>query len=83
MVRQINLGHGRLTTDDWDTLVQKMTQIQKLIRMAWQFLREASGENAYARYRTFALRHGHSPMSPEAFYLSQLQKKYSRPNRCC
>ena len=51
--------------------------------MAWQFLCDATGENDYARYRTFALRQGESPMTPEAFYLSQLRQKYSRPNRCC
>ena len=60
-----------------------MAQIKIAIRTAWQFLREACGENDYARYRAAAIGRGEPPQSPEAFYLSKLQDKYSRPNRCC
>ena len=60
-----------------------MNPIHGLLQRLWQFLRDATGENDYARYQTFALSHGDPPMTREAFYLSQLQKKYSRPNRCC
>ena len=60
-----------------------MIHLQNLLRRAWQFLREACGENDYARYRAAAIGRGEPPLTPEAFYLSGLQKKYYRPNRCC
>lgn len=58
-------------------------QLQKLLRRAWKFVREACGENDYARYRATAISRGELPLTPEAFYLSGLHNKYSRPNRCC
>ncbi|HEV2232340.1 MAG TPA: CstA-like transporter-associated (seleno)protein [Terriglobia bacterium] len=60
-----------------------MSQFNKLLRAVWHFLRVASGEDDYARYRARALHQGVPPMTPEGFYLSELQRKYSRPNRCC
>jgi hypothetical protein len=72
-----------LTTDKGHSQDRTMDQLRKLIRRAWQFLRDATGENDYARYQAFTLSQGDSPMPPKAFYLSQLQRKYSRPNRCC
>ncbi|HEV2352194.1 MAG TPA: CstA-like transporter-associated (seleno)protein [Terriglobia bacterium] len=60
-----------------------MAKIQELWRMAWRLLCEACGENEYARYLAAANRRGDAPLSPEAFYLSRLEAKYSRPNRCC
>lgn len=59
------------------------TRILSFIRAACHYWREVSGENDYARYRARALEQGIPPMSPEAFYLAKLQRKYSRPNRCC
>jgi uncharacterized short protein YbdD (DUF466 family) len=50
----------------------------------WQGLREWSGDAAYEKYLQCASRHGSKPpLSPTEFYLSQLNQKYSRPNRCC
>jgi uncharacterized short protein YbdD (DUF466 family) len=60
-----------------------MALIRRAIKTIWQFLREACGENDYARYCEAAARRGDRPLSQEAFYLSKLNKKYSRPNRCC
>ena len=60
-----------------------MTQFIDIIRKLWQYLRETCGENDYARYRARALRLGARPMTPDQFYLWQLQQKYSRPARCC
>jgi Selenoprotein, putative len=57
-----------------------------LIRMfeaVWQWIREAAGENDYERYRQRALSRGEKPAAPEEFYLDGLNRKYSRPNRCC
>jgi hypothetical protein len=49
----------------------------------WRFILEATGENDYQRYMERALARGESPLSPTAFYLSRMEQKYSRPNRCC
>ncbi len=50
----------------------------------WQGLREWCGDAAYERYRLCAKRTGQNPIqSPAEFYVDQLNKKYSRPNRCC
>lgn len=60
-----------------------MAELHKVLRNLWHFLREASGENDYARYRTRVLAQGGRPMKPVEFYLWQQQHRYSRPNRCC
>ncbi len=50
----------------------------------WQGLREWCGDAAYETYRRCATRVGEThPLSPAQFYVEQLNKKYSRPNRCC
>jgi uncharacterized short protein YbdD (DUF466 family) len=50
----------------------------------WKGLREWCGDSAYENYARCAKRQGVSPMlTPEEFYVDQLNHKYSRPNRCC
>jgi uncharacterized short protein YbdD (DUF466 family) len=49
----------------------------------WQGLRQWSGDAAYETYRKCADRAGQPALSPTEFYVEQLNKKYSRPNRCC
>ncbi len=60
-----------------------MTPLRELMRIFWRYLREACGENDYQRHldRTRAL--GLEPMTAEAFFVARLQRRYSRPNRCC
>lgn len=60
-----------------------MLAFRKLVQTLWQYLREASGENDYARYRSRALAENVEPMSPDEFYLLKLRHKYSRISRCC
>ncbi len=60
-----------------------MLGFRKLVQTLWQYLREVSGENDYARYRSRALGRKVEPMSPGEFYLLKLQQKYSCINRCC
>ncbi len=60
-----------------------MLELQILMRTVWQYLREACGENDYARYRARALRKGSRPLPPDEFYLWKLRVKYSRVSRCC
>lgn len=50
----------------------------------WQGLREWCGDYAYERYRLGAVRTGQKEvLSAKQFYVEQLNKRYSRPNRCC
>jgi hypothetical protein len=57
--------------------------LARLLRALWQYLRESAGENDYEHYRTRALARGESPAEAAEFYISRLEHKYSRPNRCC
>jgi len=53
-------------------------------RTAWQGLRQWSGDSAYETYVRCAMRNGGAiPLTREQFYVEQLNRKYSRPHRCC
>ena len=51
----------------------------------WRWLRAASGDDAYERYRTHrAARHAGEPaMSRRAFYEDTQRRKWSGVSRCC
>ena len=50
----------------------------------WCGLRQWSGDSAYETYLASAQRQrGRQPLSAKEFYVEQLNRKYSRPNRCC
>ena len=51
----------------------------------WRGIREWCGDAAYDRYLESYAKHlrGGAALTREEFYLSQLQKKYSRVSRCC
>ena len=52
----------------------------------WRGLREWCGDAAYERYLRWAATRPNSCeglLSAEQFYVEQLNRKYSRPNRCC
>jgi uncharacterized short protein YbdD (DUF466 family) len=53
------------------------------IKRLWEMARELVGDRAYERYAAGCRRRGEAPLSPREFYLSQLQRKYTRPSRCC
>ncbi len=47
-------------------------------------VREWCGDAAYERYRRALLKKNSACLlTPEQFYVQQLERKYSRPNRCC
>jgi uncharacterized short protein YbdD (DUF466 family) len=54
-------------------------------RRLWRGIREWCGDAAYERYVQSQTRNscGLSLLSREQFYIEQLQKRYSRVNRCC
>ncbi len=64
-----------------------MSALKHAIRDAalsfWEGLRQWSGDAAYETYRRRADRAGQPVLSAAEFYVEQLHKKYSRPNRCC
>ena len=62
-------------------------EIRVRIREALNALREwwrgASGTHAYECYLNHAEKHSSKPLTAQEFYLDDIQRKYSRPNRCC
>ena len=59
-------------------------RVAKVLHMVWIRLREWCGDTAYERYRrAMAKKSGACPLTPQQFYVQQLERKYSRPNRCC
>jgi uncharacterized short protein YbdD (DUF466 family) len=58
---------------------------QRRLRRFWRGLREWCGDSAYERYLRARGRHdaGRGALSAEEFYVEQINRRYSRPNRCC
>jgi uncharacterized short protein YbdD (DUF466 family) len=55
------------------------------LRRLWRGLREWCGDAAYERYlRAKGRRDVESrTLTAEEFYVEQINRRYSRPNRCC
>jgi hypothetical protein len=62
---------------------KNMAKVRQHLIEVWGLVRELMGENAYARYCDYVARRGGQPLGPQEFYVSELQRKYSRPSRCC
>ena len=59
-------------------------KLSKLFREFLCGLRQWCGDSAYETYVAAQSRGtGPQPMPPAEFYVDQLNRKYSRPNRCC
>jgi uncharacterized short protein YbdD (DUF466 family) len=58
---------------------------KRSLRRFWRGLREWCGDAAYERYLRAKGRQdpGRGALSAEEFYLEQVNRRYSRPNRCC
>lgn len=54
-------------------------------KLFWRGLREWCGDSAYERYLTARAtrKAAREPLSRKEFYVEQLNRRYSRPNRCC
>jgi uncharacterized short protein YbdD (DUF466 family) len=61
------------------------TRITRFARRFWRGIREWCGDAAYERYlRSSAAKvEGCRRLSAQEFYVQQLNRRYSRPNRCC
>jgi hypothetical protein len=49
----------------------------------WDWLRAVMGDTAYERYLEATARTGTPPLSAEAFYLEQVERRYATHSRCC
>jgi len=59
-------------------------RLELALRNFWRGLRQWSGDSAYETYLACAKRQRvKNPLSATEFYVEQLNRKYSRPNRCC
>jgi len=59
---------------------------RRKLRSFWRGIRDWCGDSAYERYlRASATRTTSSSgvLTEEQFYVDQLNRRYSRPNRCC
>jgi hypothetical protein len=58
--------------------------VEDALRNLWRGLRQWSGDSAYETYLANAeRRRATKTLSATEFYVEQLNRKYSRPNRCC
>ena len=57
----------------------------RFLRRFWRGLREWCGDAAYETYLRSKGRQSAScrTLTPREFYVEQLNRRYSRPNRCC
>jgi len=60
-----------------------MVKARNFLEQIWEIAREMFGDNAYERYVDHLRAQGIEPLTAKEFYVSQLQRKYSRPCRCC
>ena len=59
---------------------------KELLRKIWRGVREWCGDAAYERYLRSRAQRKTTPqctLSAEEFYVEQLKRRYSHPNRCC
>ena len=57
-----------------------------VLRRAWTWLRQVSGDAAYENYLRHATREGHpdtESLTRGQFYLDSLRRRYSTISRCC
>ena len=57
----------------------------RLLRQFWRGVRDWCGDSAYERYlcsRATRSQPSHR-LTAKQFYVEQLDRRYSRPNRCC
>ena len=59
--------------------------IRRLAHRFWRGVREWCGDAAYERYlrSSAAQSEGCRRLTAQEFYVQQLNRRYSRPNRCC
>jgi uncharacterized short protein YbdD (DUF466 family) len=64
----------------------RLHRVRRFARQLWRGVRDWCGDSAYERYlhsKQQLRGSGDEILSEEKFYVEQLQRRYSRPNRCC
>lgn len=61
------------------------TSTPRMLRRFWRGLREWCGDAAYERYLRFVAERPaeRRELTAAEFYVEQLDRRYSRPSRCC
>ena len=56
-----------------------------LLKRAWSWLRQVTGDAAYDNYLRHTVRNaeGQRSLSRAEFYQESLRRRYSTPSRCC
>ncbi|MGC1620640.1 MAG: CstA-like transporter-associated (seleno)protein [Candidatus Acidiferrum sp.] len=59
--------------------------VRRSLRLFWRGLREWCGDAAYERYLCAKSKEDTKQrvLTAEEFYVEQINRRYSRPNRCC
>jgi uncharacterized short protein YbdD (DUF466 family) len=62
-----------------------MRSLAAALRRIWSGLRSVTGDDAYERYLVHrGQRHpGQPALDRGAFYRAELERRWTRPNRCC
>jgi uncharacterized short protein YbdD (DUF466 family) len=66
--------------------VTRWRRVRRLARRLWRGVRDWCGDSAYERYlhsRQQLNADSNEILSEERFYVEQLNRRYSRPSRCC
>jgi uncharacterized short protein YbdD (DUF466 family) len=64
---------------------RSFSRFAKSVRTVWRGLREWCGDAAYERYLSSRTTRGsaETPLTAQEFYVERVNRRYSRPNRCC
>jgi uncharacterized short protein YbdD (DUF466 family) len=57
--------------------------LQRAASSLGQWLRGATDAQKYENYLRHAKKQGDQPLTEQEFYLDDMRRKYSKPNRCC
>ena len=66
-------------------LERAVNLVKRWLRRFWHGVREWCGDAAYERYLRAKGRQDEQcrTLTAEEFYVEQINRRYSRPNRCC
>ncbi len=59
------------------------SRLVRAFRAAWAFARAVFGDSAYEHHAARAAERGLPALSRRAFYLAELERRYSGIDRCC
>jgi uncharacterized short protein YbdD (DUF466 family) len=62
-----------------------LSRVARSLRSVWRGLREWCGDAAYERYLSSRATRAsdQTPLTAQEFYVERVNRRYSRPNRCC